>query len=97
MELDVLKILLGHREHVARVGKEHVTTFLVFRHILVFAFLEVIKFLRVVTLNPTSLVEMNGLPTTLGIVLILQTVLDNFKLQLSDRSNNLAAIELVDK
>ena len=40
---------------------------------------------------------MNWLPTAFGIVFVLQTVLDDLKLKLSNGTNNLAAIELVDE
>ena len=93
----MLEIFLRHREHIARIGQKDITAFLVLRHILVLAFLEVFKFCLVVTLYPTCLVKMNGFPTALGIVLVLQTILDNFKLQLTYRSNNLTAIKLINE
>ena len=37
------------------------------------------------------------LPTALGVVLVLQAVLDNLKLKLAYGADNLAAIELIDK
>ena len=40
---------------------------------------------------------MDGLPTALGVVLVLQTILDNLKLQLTNGTDNLATIELVDE
>ena len=93
----MLEVLLSHREHIARVCQEDIATFLVFGHILIFALLEVLQFCIVVTLYPACLVEMNGLPAALGIVFVLESVLDNLELQLTYRSDNLAAIKLVDK
>ena len=40
---------------------------------------------------------MDRLPAALGIVLVLQTVLDDLELQLTDGADNLAAVELVDE
>ena len=42
VEFDMLEVLLCHAEHISTVGKEHVTSLPVFRHILVFALLEVL-------------------------------------------------------
>lgn len=95
MESDVLEVFLSHLQHIARVGKEDVATLFVLGHILIFALLEVVEFLLVIALYPTGLIQMNGLPTTLGIILVLQTILDNLELQLSYRTNNLAVVELV--
>ena len=93
----MLEVLLGHRQHITRVGEEHITSFLVLGHILILALLEVLKFLRIVALYPTSLVEMHRLPTALGVVLILQTVLDDLKLQLTDGADDLTVVELIDE
>ena len=93
----MLEIFLSHREHVAAVGKEDVVSFLVLGHILILTFLEVLQFLGIVTLYPASLVEVDGFPAALGIILILQAVLDDLKLQLADGTDNLAVVELVDE
>ena len=97
MEFDSLEVLLRHREHIATVGQEHIPTLLILGHILVLALLEVLQFLRIVTLNPTSLIEMYGLPTALGVVLVLQTVLNHLELQLTNGADDLTVIELVDE
>ena len=97
MEFDSLEVLLRHREHIATVGQEHIPTLLILGHILVLTLLEVLQFLRIVTFNPTSLIEMNGLPTALGVVLVLQTVLNHLELQLTNGADDLTVIELVDE
>ena len=63
------------------------------------ALLEVLQFGLIAGhhLYPACLVEGNGFPAALGIVLILQSVLDDLKLQLSHRTDNLASVELVDE
>ena len=40
---------------------------------------------------------MNGFPTTFGVILVLQTILYHFKLQLTHGADNLTAVKLVDK
>ena len=40
----MLKVLLGHLQHIARVGQEHVASFLIFGHILILTLLEVLQF-----------------------------------------------------
>ena len=95
VELDILKVLLSHRENVARVGKENVTTVLVLCHILILTFLECLKFLSIVALNPASLMQMNRFPTTLGVVLVLKSVLDNLKLKLAYSTHDSATIKLI--
>ena len=40
---------------------------------------------------------MDGFPTALGVILILQTILDDLKLQLAYGADNLAVVELVDE
>ena len=97
MELDVFEVLLCHREHITGICKEHVATFLVFRHVLILAFLEVLELRIIVALNPTSLVKMHRFPTTLRIVFVLQAILDHLELQLTYGTDDLPAVELVDK
>ena len=63
----MFKIFLSHREDISRVSKEHITSLLILRHVLILALLEILKLLRIIALYPTCLVEMNGLPATLGI------------------------------
>ena len=40
MELDVLEVHLRHLKHITAVGKEHIPSLTVFRHILVLTLLE---------------------------------------------------------
>ena len=89
--------MLRHRQHVARVGKEYVASVAILCHILILALLELVEFLGVVALYPACLVQMNGFPAAFGVILVLQTILYNLKLQLSYGTDNLAAVELVDK
>ena len=80
----MLEVLLRHRKHVARVGEEHIATVAVLCHILILALLELVEFCGVVALYPASLVQVYRLPTTLSVVLVLKTILDNLKLKLAE-------------
>ena len=93
----MFEVHLSHLKYIAAISQEHIATFAVFRHVLELAFLEGFEFFGVVALYPTSLVQADRLPTALGIVFVFQTVLDNFKLELAYRTDNLATIELVDE
>lgn len=93
----MLEVHLSHLQYVTRIGQENVAAFAVLGHVLVFAFLKGIQFGRIVAFNPAGFVQTDGLPTALGIVFVLQTVLDHLELQLSYRTDNLAAVELIDK
>lgn len=97
MEFDVFEVLLCHGQHIARVGKEYITAILVFCHVLIFAFLEIVKFGSIITLYPASLVQVDRFPTALCIVFVLKTVLYNLKLQLAHSAHDASSIELVDK
>jgi hypothetical protein len=97
VELDVLEVLLRHAQHVTAVCKEDITPLQVRCHILIFTLLEVVIFLFVVALNPACLVEMYWFPTAFGVVFIFQAVLDDLKLQLSDRSDDSPIVELIDE
>ena len=55
----MLEVLLRHREHIPRIGEEHITPLLILGHILILALLEVLQFSVIVTLNPTGLIEMH--------------------------------------
>lgn len=57
METDVFKVMLRHLQHISRVGKEHITPFAVFGHVLVLALLECLKFRLVITLYPAGFVK----------------------------------------
>ena len=97
MELNVLKILLSHAQHITAVGKEYVASILVFCHVLIFAFLEVLEFCLVVTFYPASFVKMDRFPTALGVILVFKTVLYDLKLQLAHGADNFSSVELIDK
>ena len=97
MEADVGKVLLGHGEDVTAVGEEHVPSVTVDGHELMLALFERFELLTVVALYPTGLCQRDGFPTALRPVLVKQTVLYDFKLQLADRADNLASVELVDE
>ena len=97
MEFDILVVILRHLEDVAAICHKDVATLFVLRHILGFAFLEHLQLGFVVALYPAGLVHLQWLPTAFGLVLMLQAVLDNLKLQLTNRTHDLAAIELADK
>ena len=97
VELNVLEVHLSHLEHITTIRQEDIATFTVLRHVLVLTLLEGFEFFGIIALYPASLVEADRLPTALGIVFVLQTVLDNFELQLTYRTDNLTTIELVDE
>ena len=56
----MLKVYLGHLQHIAAVGQEHVTALHVGSHELILAFLECLQFSLVVALNPAGLVQACG-------------------------------------
>ena len=93
----MLEVHLRHLEHVARVGQEDVAPLAVLGHVLVLALLEGFELGRVVALDPAGLVEAHGFPAALGVVLVLQAVLDDFELELAHGADNLAPVELVDE
>ena len=95
MESDLREITLRHLQNIAGISKEHVSTLLILCHILVFSLLERFQRLGIITLYPACFVERDWLPTTLCIIFMKQTVLDNLKLQCSYRTDDLAAVELV--
>ena len=97
VELDMLKVLLRHIENVTRIGKEDIASVFILCHILILTLLEIVEFLLIIALYPASFMEMNRLPTALGIVLILKTILDNLKLKLTNSTYYTATIELIDK
>ena len=93
----MFEVLLSHTQHIARISEEHIAALNILCHILILTLLEVLQFLLIVSLNPTCLMQMNRLPTALGIVLVLQAILDNLELQLSYGTHDAATIELIDK
>ena len=97
VKANMLKVLLSHTEYVSRVCKEDISPFNILSHVLIFAFLEVFQLFLVISFNPTSLVEVYRFPSTLCIVFMFQSVLNNFKLELSNCSYNTSIIELINK
>ena len=97
MEAYVLEVFLCHLKNIARVGKEDVAAVAVFRHVLILALLEVLELTFVVAFYPAGLIEMYGLPTAFGVVLVLEAVLYDFKLQLSYGADDFSSVKLIDK
>lgn len=97
MERDVLVVVLRHLEDVGGVRHEDIAPVFVGSHVLGFALLEHLEFGIIVRLNPAGFVHLERLPTAFGLVLVLETVLNNLELQLPDRANNLASVHLADK
>ena len=95
MEFYFWEVGLSHLKHIVAISEEHVTTFFVGGHKLVFTLLECSECLLVVTFNPASLVEADWFPTALCTILMEKSILDNFKLELTDRTDNFAVVELV--
>ena len=77
----ILKVLLRESERITCVGKEYITTVLVYRHIGVLAALEIGQLSLIVGLNPASLMYRDRLPTALCTILVLKTILDNHQLE----------------
>ena len=97
MEFNVLEVHLGHLKYITAIGQEYIAAFAVFCHVLVLSFLEGFEFGGIVALYPTSFIKADWFPTALGIVFVFQTILDNFELKLTYRTDYLATIELVDE
>ena len=97
MELDVGIFLHGHLQSVGRLGQEHVAAILVFGEIQSLTHLEISQLLLVFAGNPCGLIERNGLVATRTIVLMQQTVLDHFKLQLAHRADDFPTSHLTSK
>ena len=93
MEADILEVLLSQRQRIACVCQEYIATMFIDSHIGVLAAFEVGELLLIVALDPASLVDRDWLPTALCAILMLQAVLDNLKLQLTYRTDNLATIQ----
>ena len=93
----MFKVHLRHLKYITGVCQEHIAPFSILCHILVFTFLEGFQFCGIIAFYPTSLIKAYWFPTTGRIVFIQQTVLNDLKLQLSHRTDNLTAIELIDK
>ena len=97
MEFYFREVGLSHLKHIVAIGKEYVATLFVGGHELVLTFLECCECMLVVTFNPACFVEAYRLPTALCAILVEEAILDNFKLELTDRADNFAIVELVGK
>ena len=97
MEFEFGEILLRHVKHIARISQKHISAFTVQRHILLLSTLKRFQSLLVVALNPASLIQVNGFPSTACAIFMKQTILNYFKLELTYGANNLAIVELIDK
>jgi len=78
-----------------RFREEDIPPLLIERHVLVLSLLEFLQLCRIITLDPTGFIEVDGFPPALRPVLVQQPVLDHLELELTDRPNHLPAIELV--
>ena len=94
MELNVGILLHSHLECIRRLSQEHIAAVLVLGKIEAFAHLEIGELLLIVARDPCSLVKRDGLITAGGVVLMQQTVLDDLKLQLTHRTNDLSSRHL---
>ena len=93
----MFEVHLSHLKYIATICQKDITSFAILRHVLILALLEGFEFFSIITFYPASLVEADRFPTALGIVFVFQTVLDNFELQLTYRTDNLTTIELVNE
>ena len=88
----MFEVLLSHTQYIARISEEHIAALNILCHILVFTFLEGFQFCGIIAFYPTSLIKAYWFPTTGRIVFIQQTVLNDLKLHLSHRTDNLTAM-----
>ena len=95
METNLGVVGLRHLQHIVGIGQEDVATLVVDCHILMLAAFELFQRLGVVAFDPAGLVERNRLPAALCAIFVEQAVLDDLELQLSDCTDNLAAVETV--
>ena len=51
----MLEVHLGHLKNITAIGQEYITSLTVFRHILVFTFLEGFQFSRIITFYPACI------------------------------------------
>ena len=97
MEGDMFVILLRHRKDIGTIRHKHVTAVFIGSHILCFAFFEGVQLCSIVAFNPAGFVHLQRLPAAFSLILMLQSILNYLKLQLTNRSNNLSTIQLADK
>ncbi len=93
----MLEIVLGHLQDVAGVGQENVAPFSVFGHELILALLESLQFGGIVAFYPAGFVQRYRFPAAFGVIFVLQTVLYDLELKLTDGTDDLATVELVDE
>ena len=93
----MLEVHLCHLKYIIAISQEYIPSFTILGHILIFTFFESFQFSRIIAFYPTSLVQTYRFPTARSIILVQQTILDDLKLQLSDCTDNLATVELIDK
>ena len=92
----MFKVYLSHLKYITGVRQKHIASFSILCHVLVFTFLEGFQLRRIIAFYPAGLIKAYRFPATGCIVFIQQTILNDLKLQLSYRTYNLAAIELID-
>ena len=97
MEADVREVGLCHLQQIAAFGKKHIAAIFVFRHVLELTATEVVDFGGVVGVDPAGLEERYRLPTALGAILMQETILDDFKLQLAYSAYYPTVVVLVGK
>ena len=85
----MFKVHLRHLKYITGVCQEHIAPFSILCHILVFTFLEGFQFCGIIAFYPTGFIKTYRFPATGRIVFIQQTVLNDLKLQLSHRTDNL--------
>ena len=93
----MLEIHLSHLEYITAVGQEYIASFAVFGHILVLTFFERFQLCRIITFYPAGFIQANRFPAAFCVIFVFKTILDYLKLQLSYSTDNLAAVELIDK
>ena len=89
----MFKIHLSHLKYITGVRQKHIASFSILCHVLVFTFLEGFQLRRIIAFYPAGLIKAYRFPATGCIVFIQQTILN----ELSYRTNNLTANELIDK
>ena len=95
----MFKILLSHLQNITRIGKENISTFSVAGHILMLTLLECFEFTFITghCFHPTCFIQAYWFPATLCTIFVLEAILNNLKLQLTDGTNDLAIIKLIDE
>ena len=94
MELYVRVFLHRHLQGVGRLSQEDVPTLFVLGQIQGLAHLEVGKLFLIVTRYPSGLVKRDRLVTAGSIVFVQEAILDDLKLQLTHRADDLSSRHL---